>query len=184
EEGQTQSNTELHLNFKLNDAGEVIALFAPDGRLVDSYAFGLQAANTSLARWPDGLGPFSATTNATPGLRNKLNGFTPPPLTVEAELQPNGGVKIYFTAGHRASVVCTDRLRANANWSQVNGQRGYDALTDREWVLDQMPSGPGQQRFSQPLRLRGNPVPSRSQGRSAPPVRIGPQKCPHSSPAR
>ena len=53
----TQNNTnspDLHANFKLNQDGEEIGLFAPDGSLVDSVNFGAQTNDISQGRWPDG----------------------------------------------------------------------------------------------------------------------------------
>ena len=145
EEDQTRTNGDLHVNFKLNEAGEAVALFAPDGRLVDRYDFGAQTKDTSLARWPDGAGTFVATTNASPGMRNKPNEFVLLPLLLQAEWLPGLGVRISFPAGHTASVLCASRLDRDSVWSQVNGLRGYDASTDREWLLDRAEGA--QQRF-------------------------------------
>jgi len=135
EENQTRTNGDLHVNFRLNDAGEAIALYAPDGRLVESDSFGAQTLNTSLARWPDGSGSFTATTNATPGMRNKLNSYVPPILSLRIVILQGIGAKILFPAGHRAVIQCKGRLEDPA-WTQVNGVRGYDASTDLEWMLD------------------------------------------------
>jgi len=43
-----------HLGFALNDTGEAVYLFAADGRLLDSIAFGLQVADYSIGRLADG----------------------------------------------------------------------------------------------------------------------------------
>src|SRR5206468_3730882 len=124
-----------------------VALYMPDGRVVDSYSFGIQALNTSMARWPDGSGSFTATTNATPGMRNKLNGYAPPALSLGIVIMPGLGAKIVFPAGRRAQIECKARLE-DPLWTQVNGTRSYDAATDQEWVLDA--TNPGiRQRFYQ-----------------------------------
>ena len=43
-----------HANFSLSKDGEVIAIFAADGRLIDSVRFGPQADGVSQGRLPDG----------------------------------------------------------------------------------------------------------------------------------
>jgi hypothetical protein len=45
---------DLHVNFKLEKNGETLALYAPDGTLIDTVAFDLQTNNVSQGRWPDG----------------------------------------------------------------------------------------------------------------------------------
>jgi len=48
------SGTDLHVNFQLNNAGEEIGLYAPDGTLVDAVHFGPLGDDQSEGRWPDG----------------------------------------------------------------------------------------------------------------------------------
>jgi hypothetical protein len=60
-----------HMNFKLSSAGEVVVLRSPDGfSIADSLHFGLIDADVSLARLPNATGPFTATTETTPGVCN------------------------------------------------------------------------------------------------------------------
>jgi len=67
---------QLHVSFKLNSDGEVIALFAPDGTMIDSVTFGPQAANIASGRTPDGADVFDFLVSATPGTAN-ANGAGP-----------------------------------------------------------------------------------------------------------
>jgi hypothetical protein len=53
-DSQDTSAMGLHVNFRLNAAGEELGLFAPDGTLVDSITFARQSADHSQGRWPDG----------------------------------------------------------------------------------------------------------------------------------
>jgi hypothetical protein len=57
-DGETNQNTltniDLHANFRLSQSGEIIALFNPQGQLVDSVEFGAQTNNVSQGRSPDG----------------------------------------------------------------------------------------------------------------------------------
>src|SRR5262249_48194677 len=48
------TNADLHTNFKLSKDGDEIAVFAPDGQLVDYIGFGAQIDDVSEGRWPDG----------------------------------------------------------------------------------------------------------------------------------
>lgn len=50
----------FHTNFKLNADGEFIALTSPDGTtIIDSISFGMQYADTSFGRIPDGASTWS-----------------------------------------------------------------------------------------------------------------------------
>lgn len=60
---------DLHVNFRLSGDGEAIALFDPEGKLVDSVSFGPQQANVSEGRATAG-GPFVRFPNPTPGTAN------------------------------------------------------------------------------------------------------------------
>ena len=78
-DGEPQQNAtnrpDLHVSFKLEKNGECIALYAPDGTLVDSVVFGPQTANFSQGRYPDGsatIGPLALPTPRSPN--------APPPL--------------------------------------------------------------------------------------------------------
>ncbi len=60
----------LHTNFKLNITGERLALSNTTGVVQDSISFGDQETNVSLARFPNGTGPFiqlAPTFNASNG---------------------------------------------------------------------------------------------------------------------
>ena len=48
------NSPDLHVNFKLSKDGEAIGLFTPEGVLLDAVTFGLQTANATEGRYPDG----------------------------------------------------------------------------------------------------------------------------------
>jgi hypothetical protein len=48
------NRADLHVNFKLDKAGEAIGLFGADGNPVDYVTFGPQATDVSMGRYPDG----------------------------------------------------------------------------------------------------------------------------------
>jgi hypothetical protein len=61
----------LHANFKLDAAGETIALFDSDGvTLIDSVTFGEQAGDISYGRYPDAGDYWQAFGNPTPAAQN------------------------------------------------------------------------------------------------------------------
>ncbi len=64
------TNGPLHVNFKLATAGEMIALYAPDGSSVDRVTFGQQTADVSMGRTPDGGTLIGAMSSPTPGASN------------------------------------------------------------------------------------------------------------------
>jgi hypothetical protein len=60
----------LHATFKLSAGGEAIMLSNHDLSVVDSTSFGPQTTNLSMARIPNGTGPFVQTHVPTPGWQN------------------------------------------------------------------------------------------------------------------
>ncbi len=76
EPGQNSaSRPDLHAGFSLAKGGESIALFAPDGTVIDLVTFGLQTTDVSQGRYADGASAIYAMTNPTPRSANYL--FTP-----------------------------------------------------------------------------------------------------------
>ncbi len=69
---QNQPGRDLHVSFSLNKDGEVLALFAPDGTLVDAMAFGEQGEDQTQGRWPDGVGEARTLWWPTPGATNVM----------------------------------------------------------------------------------------------------------------
>lgn len=62
---------ESHVDFRLNQAGESVVLFYIDGRKIDEFSFGAQAADESMGRLPNGTGPFQVLSSPTPGAPNQ-----------------------------------------------------------------------------------------------------------------
>ncbi len=63
-------SSDLHAGFKLSQAGEAIALFAPNGTVVDSVTFAAQENGVSEGRWPDGAAQIQRLSNPTPRAAN------------------------------------------------------------------------------------------------------------------
>ncbi len=82
EPGQNATpNGELHVNFRLSGDGEQVGLFDPNGRLIDGLTFGVQTANVSVGRFPDGGGePTTAFQVATPRRPNFISSANRPPV--------------------------------------------------------------------------------------------------------
>ncbi len=79
-----------HLGFKLSIGGEELALFDPDGNLIDSVSYGIQLRDVSMGRKPDGGSNWFYFGEPTPGSANITNGIlntgrcSPPSFTAPA----------------------------------------------------------------------------------------------------
>jgi len=90
---------DLHANFSLAKGGEAIALFAPDGTLIDAVTFGLQSADVSQGRFPDGNTAIFFMTNPTPRSANYIDRpNTPPALAFISDQTADVGSLLRFTA--------------------------------------------------------------------------------------
>ncbi len=69
------SQTGIHTNFKLSQAGDEILLFHEDGTLIDQVTFDVQLTNLASARIPNGIGDF-VNQEITPGVANELPSST------------------------------------------------------------------------------------------------------------
>jgi hypothetical protein len=69
-DGDHSTNGQVHVGFKLSASGDAIGLFAPDGSTVDTVTFGVQTADISEGRTPDGGSTIGALAVATPGAPN------------------------------------------------------------------------------------------------------------------
>ena len=72
ETGQNAPGGDLHVDFKLSRNGESIALFAPDGSLVDAVTFSTQLVDRSEGRWPDGAPQIHVMAPPTPAGANRV----------------------------------------------------------------------------------------------------------------
>jgi hypothetical protein len=61
---------DLHTNFNLGSSGDAVYLSDSLGNILDSISFGLQTADISLGRCPDGSGPFTVNTSPSPRQAN------------------------------------------------------------------------------------------------------------------
>ena len=68
-----------HVNFTLDNTGDLIALFDAGGQFIDSVTFGAQVANLSQGRAPDGADTITGFSVPTPGNANS----TSPALTAQ-----------------------------------------------------------------------------------------------------
>ncbi|HWH69943.1 MAG TPA: lamin tail domain-containing protein, partial [Candidatus Sulfotelmatobacter sp.] len=80
-DGESKQNAtnraDLHVNFKLDKAGEAIGLFGADGVLVDYVSFGPQISDVSLGRYPDGSSTIAVLPRATPRASNAAPNTAP-----------------------------------------------------------------------------------------------------------
>ena len=160
ETAQTQPGGNLHVNFKLAAEGESIALFAPDGSLVDSITFEQQTNNVSMGRYPDGGAlPLLPMEMPTPGQPNFLPGGNRPPI-----LNPIGDKEIGEMTLLRFTVIATDPDEGQS----ISYSLGQDAppgasIEPDSGVFTWTPAenqGPGEYLFT--IRATDNGVPPRT----------------------
>ncbi len=113
--------TALHVTFKLKASGEAIALFLPDGTLVDAVTFGPQQANMAEGRWPDGGSARDAMPLSTPGYGNRLFTLTSLGLTTVGTNQ-QATLSWNTQPGRRYRVEYTDTLAPGTIWSPCAGE--------------------------------------------------------------
>jgi hypothetical protein len=95
EPGQNPTNfADLHVNFRLNNDGEVIALYAPDGSLLDAVTFLGQTNNVSEGRFPNGSTNRYFFANPSPRTANSFN--LPAPVITHI-VAGDGPVQVTFT---------------------------------------------------------------------------------------
>jgi hypothetical protein len=108
----------LHASFKLTADGERVMLSSSDGAVLDSLSYGAQTTNTSLARVPNGTGPFTVA-EPTFGRTNDVSTATPTGVDIAeiilAQNRPNPvGASTTFelrlARGGLATLSVTDML--------------------------------------------------------------------------
>lgn len=80
-----------HTNFKLSADGEEVALFSPEGLLLDSLTFGPQSLDISYARYPDGSPFWKYYPKPTPASANDSTGFGGQVLSLP-DFKTKGGI--------------------------------------------------------------------------------------------
>jgi hypothetical protein len=117
------NSADLHVNFKLDKAGEAIGLFAPDGSAIDALTFGPQTANVSEGRYPDGgSGRFFMPT-PTPRASNMIPNTAPVLAAIGSQT-----VTLGQTLTFRASATDTDQPPQTLTFSLGTGADGNAAI--------------------------------------------------------
>jgi hypothetical protein len=141
EPAQTQPGGDLHVNFRLGQGGEQIALYDSAGRLLDSITFGAQTNNVSQGRWPSGGPvPFYFMPTPTPRAANVIPTSNPPVLAVNLG---NNAVSLVWSAqaGRSYRVQYKDDLNAT-DWINLGGP-----VTAAGATASLTDAGSGNQRF-------------------------------------
>ncbi|MBN8246668.1 MAG: lamin tail domain-containing protein, partial [Verrucomicrobia bacterium] len=128
----------LHVNFRLSGGGEAIALFAPDGTLVDAVTFGPQQQNVSEGRPTDG-GAGAPVRLATPS-PGSPNATRPPPavpLLFLPVVRGDGAVELRWRTEPDRSYQARWKESLQAPW-QLLGSR-VRAVADQLSTVDAQP---------------------------------------------
>ncbi len=138
------TNTDLHASFRLNNGGETLTLFAPDGISPQhTVAFNTQWQNVSEGLFPDGAtGSAHLMTNWTPRASNRLG--LPASPTITSISSDSGLLRLTISATPNRSyrVEYKDSLDAPA-WTLVGGVQKATAAT----LVLNVNVGPEPQRF-------------------------------------
>lgn len=139
-DGEPQQNStnhsDLHISFKLDKDGDGIVLCAPDGTPIDAVAFGLQTANFSQGRYPDG-GPVAGVMSVpTPRILNAAPPSAPSILGMAAQ-GANVTLEVQSTPGFSYHLEYTADLSTTA-WSSAGV--GYSATTNRLILTNSLPA--------------------------------------------
>ncbi len=111
------ADTNLHVNFSLNKGGELIALFDPFGRLIDSVSFGPQTGNVSQGRWRDGMTNIYFMTTPTPAAANVLPNPAPSILSIVSGLDST--LTLTWTAQPGRIYTLESKNALNEPWTIV-----------------------------------------------------------------
>jgi hypothetical protein len=116
-EQNSTNRPDLHVNFKLDKAGEAIVLSMPNDTIMDSLSFGPQTNNISQGRFPDGGTNIYFFATPTP---RTANIFIPPPPTFGTIHLTGTNVTLHFsgTAGFNYEIDFKDRL-TDPTWNPL-----------------------------------------------------------------
>ncbi|MEI7728412.1 MAG: lamin tail domain-containing protein [Verrucomicrobiota bacterium] len=120
------TNRDLHANFKLNNSGEVIAMFSTNGTLQHVVTFGQQYQNVSQGLYPDGnTNTYYFMTNWSPNATNRL-GAPPSPNIATTITLTNGAFSFGLPAilGRAYRVEYRNNLGTNV-WIPYATNRSY-----------------------------------------------------------
>lgn len=129
EVGQTRTNGDLHVDFKLSQDSEQIALYDPSGRQIDFVIFGRQTNNVSQGRWPNGgPAPFIFMATPTPRAANQLPAAQP--ILVTPTVGPGSTVTLTWSAqaGGLYRVEYQDNL-GTGTWTPLAGDVSASGTT-------------------------------------------------------
>jgi len=116
----------LHTNFKLDAAGETVLLVNPLLTIIDGVAYNTQAADTSIGRYPNGLGSFVPMLPTFDGQNQQ--GI----ITAVNNLQPQGGLKVYPNPATDAAIITLPVL------PNASGGAALQLVNARGAVLQQL----------------------------------------------
>jgi hypothetical protein len=135
ETNQNSTNrADLHVNFKLDKAGEAIGLFAADGTTIDAITFGAQISDVSEGRYPDaGTGIYFMTV-PTPGTTN----FIPNTAPIISPIS-NRVVTLGQTLSFTVSATDTDQPPQSLTFSLLPGAPGGASINPSSGVFTWTP---------------------------------------------
>jgi len=165
ESGQNSNErADLHASFALSRTGEALALFGPDGTLVDGITFGEQTNDVSEGRFPDGAPHRYFMTTLTPRTNNIVPGLnnTPPVLAAIGDVAIDEGQRLSF----RATATDFDQPSQQLSFSLGAGAPSGAQITGQgefRWIPSE---AQGPNLYPITVRVTDNGVPAESDART------------------
>jgi hypothetical protein len=158
---QNGLNADLHANFQLNNGGEALGLFAPDGTPQSTVVFGQQIQNVSQGRWPDGdTNAVYFMTNFTPRASNLVTSSnTAPVLSLIGNKTANENSLLTFTAAASDADFPSQTLTFTLDPGAPVGASIHPITGTFNWLPAET-QGPGV--YSVTIRVTDNGVPNLS----------------------
>ncbi len=142
----------VHTNFNLSVTGEQLMLSDSTGNVLDSISFGLQTADISIGRCPNGVGPFTALPTPTYeanncnvgvnelGMRNEELGIFPNPANtfinvIISSKEKENTIKIYSVLGEVVfqSTISNQQSTIKINISSLTAGVYYICVNGKDY---------------------------------------------------
>lgn len=141
EASQMSQSGPIHLNFKLSQTGEMVALYGPSGKLLDLVQFAAQARDVSAGRAADGdTADFGPLPTPTPGQANSIPDEA-------LRLSCVKSVPGYLTLRWRAAPGLAYRLEYKTDLNQTSWMQSHRIVPESDQAVLQVPLENGLPRF-------------------------------------
>lgn len=126
---------QLHTQFKLNEEGDNIVLSDGLSAVLDSYAYTVQEQDVSLARCPDGTGPFLFNTRPSFGMSNCVVALDENLIGLnQLVVFPNPAKDIFTVGSSSANEVCLEIVDIQGSTVLNTHFRSRIDINSKQWA--------------------------------------------------